>query len=259
MEQVEASPVHIPYGILSPQVMVVTGAAAAPAVGWALCRVRRNYQERAVPVMGILGAYLFAAQMINFPVTAGTSGHLLGAALATFVLGPAPAVLVMTAVLVVQAVLFQDGAVPALGANILNMAVGGVFTAHLAMRLWTGTAARLAGGRPDTGAGDACRREPGGTRLALAGAGVAAFLSILFPAAACAAEVAASRVYPLPLVLGTMTGVHALIGIGEAAITMSILQFLYKVRPDLLAGLFPAGTDRAAGSRQVEAPGKLGS
>ena len=250
---------HIPYGILSPQVMAVTGTAAAPAVGWALWRVRRQYQERAVPVMGVLGAYLFAAQMINFPVTGGTSGHLLGAALATFVLGPAPAVLVMTAVLVVQAVLFQDGAVPALGANILNMAVVGVFTAHLAMRLWTGTVLRLAGGRKGTGAGIVCRREPGGARLTLAGAGVAAFLSILFPAAACAAEVAASRTYPLPLVLGAMTGVHALIGIGEAAITLSILQFLYRVRPDLLAGLPPVQTNGASGGRQIEMSLKSGS
>jgi cobalt/nickel transport system permease protein len=211
---------HIPYGLLSPAISVATAALAAPAVGWSLWRVRRQRQERAVPLIGVLGAYIFAAQMLNFPVAAGTSGHLLGAALAVFTLGPAAAMLVMATVVVVQAVLFQDGAVTALGANLLNMAVIGVLVPWLFFEAWR----RLLRGR-----------------LALAGMALAALASIVAAAAACAAEVAASRVYPLPAVLGAMAGIHALIGAAEAAITAAILKFLQAVRPDLVPGLAPPG------------------
>ncbi len=216
---------HIPYGLLSPAVSIATAALAAPAVGWSLWRVRRQRQERAVPLIGVLGAYIFAAQMLNFPVAAGTSGHLLGAALAVFTLGPAAAVLVMATVVTVQAVLFQDGAVTALGANLLNMAVVGVLVPWLFFEGWR----RLLRGR-----------------LALAGMALAALASIVAAAAACAAEVAASRIYPLPAVLGAMAGIHALIGAAEALITAAILRFLRAVRPDLVPGLAPPGGERHA-------------
>jgi cobalt/nickel transport system permease protein len=216
---------HIPYGLLSPSVSLATAALAAPAVGWSLWRVRRQRQERAVPLIGVLGAYIFAAQMLNFPVAAGTSGHLLGAALAVFTLGPAAAVLVMSTVVTVQAVLFQDGAVTALGANLLNMAVVGVLVPWLFFEAWR----RLTGGR-----------------LALTGMTLAALASIVAAAAACAAEVAASRIYPLATVLGAMAGIHALIGAVEAAITAAILKFLQAVRPDLVPGLAPPGGERHA-------------
>lgn len=214
---------HIPYGLLSPSVSVATAALAAPAVGWSLWRVRRQRQERAVPLIGVLGAYIFAAQMLNFPVAAGTSGHLLGAALAVFTLGPAAAMLVMATVVTVQAVLFQDGAVTALGANLLNMAVIGVLVPWLFFEAWR----RLLRGR-----------------LALAGMTLAALASIVAAAAACAVEVAASRIYPLPAVLGAMAGVHTLIGAAEAVITAAILKFLQAVRPDLVPGLAPPGGER---------------
>ena len=216
---------HIPYGLLSPAVSVATAALAAPAVGWSLWRVRRQRQDRAVPLIGVLGAYIFAAQMLNFPVAAGTSGHLLGAALAVFTLGPAAAVLVMATVVTIQAVLFQDGAVTALGANILNMAVVGVLVPWLFFEGWR----RLLQGR-----------------LALAGMALAALASIVAAAAACAVEVAASRIYPLPTVLGAMAGIHALIGAAEAAITAAILRFLQAVRPDLVPGLAPLGGEHHA-------------
>ena len=216
---------HIPYGLLSPSVSVATAALAAPAVGWSLWRVRRQRQERAVPLIGVLGAYIFAAQMLNFPVAAGTSGHLLGAALAVFTLGPAAAMLVMATVVTVQAVLFQDGAVTALGANLLNMAVVGVLVPWLFFEAWR----RLTRGR-----------------LALAGMALAALASIVAAAATCAVEVAVSRIYPLPAVLGAMAGIHALIGAAEAAITVAILKFLQAVRPDLVPGLAPPGGERHA-------------
>jgi len=215
--------VHIPYGLLSPPVSIATAALAAPAVGWSLWRVRRQRQERAVPLIGVLGAYIFAAQMLNFPVAAGTSGHLLGAALAVFTLGPAAAMLVMATVVTIQAVLFQDGAVTALGANLLNMAVIGVLVPWLFFEAWR----RLLRGR-----------------LALAGMALAALASIVAAAAACAVEVAASRIYPLPAVLGAMAGIHGLIGAAEAVITAAILKFLQAVRPDLVPGLAPPGGER---------------
>jgi cobalt/nickel transport system permease protein len=214
---------HIPYGLLSPPVSIATAALAAPAVGWSLWRVRRQRQERAVPLIGVLGAYIFAAQMLNFPVAAGTSGHLLGAALAVFTLGPAAAMLVMATVVTIQAVLFQDGAVTALGANLLNMAVIGVLVPWLFFEAWR----RLLRGR-----------------LALAGMALAALASIVAAAAACAVEVAASRIYPLPAVLGAMAGIHGLIGAAEAVITAAILKFLQAVRPDLVPGLTPPGGER---------------
>jgi cobalt/nickel transport system permease protein len=220
---------HIPYGLLSAEVSVAAGALAAPAVGFALWRVRRRHEERTVALMGMLGAYVFAAQMINFPVAAGTSGHLLGAALAAFLLGPAPAVLILATVVLVQALVFQDGAITALGANVLNMAVLGPLTAWGVWTAWR----RLSGGR-----------------LAAAGRALAAVLSIVVPAAACAGEIAASGLYPLPVALGAMAGVHALIGAAEAAITLVILRFLAAVRPDLLAGAggFDGGGHAATGA-----------
>ncbi|NLI48305.1 MAG: energy-coupling factor ABC transporter permease [Acidobacteria bacterium] len=222
---------HIPYGLLSAEVSVVTGALAAPAVGFALWRVRRRYEERTVALMGMLGAYVFAAQMINFPVAAGTSGHLLGAALAAFLLGPAPAMLILGTVLLVQALLFQDGAITALGANALNMAVLGPLTAW---GIWTGWR-RLLGGR-----------------LAMAGRAVAAVASIVVPAAACAVEIAVSGLYPLTVALGAMAGVHTVIGVAEAAITVVILRFLAAARPDLLAPAGVPGGAAHAAAQSVE-------
>jgi cobalt/nickel transport system permease protein len=211
---------HIPYGLLSPEVSVATAVLAAPAVGWSLWRVRRRRQEKTIPLIGVLGAYIFAAQMLNFPVAAGTSGHLLGAALAVFTLGPAAAVLILSTVVTIQAVLFQDGAVTALGANILNMAVVGVLVPWLFFGLWR----RLFRGRQ-----------------ALLGMATAALASIVAAAAVCAVEIAASGIYPLATVLGAMTGIHALIGVVEAVITAAILRFLRTVRPDLVPALVPEG------------------
>ncbi|MGB9611907.1 MAG: energy-coupling factor ABC transporter permease, partial [Bryobacteraceae bacterium] len=120
---------HIPDGYLSPPVAGVLGAAGLAGVVMASRRAARSLDEARVPLMGVMGAFVFAAQMINFPVAAGASGHLLGSALLTIVLGAAPAVVVMTAILAIQALLFQDGGVLALGANVTNMALAGVAAA----------------------------------------------------------------------------------------------------------------------------------
>jgi cobalt/nickel transport system permease protein len=127
---------HIPDGFLSTPVWLSLDAVGVPAIGYLARRAQRELEESRVPLLGVMGAFVFAAQMINFPVGVGTSGHLVGAALLAITLGPAAASIVMTAILAIQALVFQDGGVLALGANVLNMAVAGVLAGYLPYRLW---------------------------------------------------------------------------------------------------------------------------
>jgi cobalt/nickel transport system permease protein len=168
--------------------------------------------ERIIPLAGVMAAFIFAAQMINFPVAFGTSGHLLGGALAAIVLGPWVGMLVMASVVGVQALLIQDGGLLALGANILNM---GILTAAVGFGLF-----RLVAGR--------------GRRARLAGAGLAAWLSVMAGALATSLQLWLSGTATLTLVIPAMLGIHALIGLGEALITVAALAFLGQTRPDLL-------------------------
>src|SRR2546428_5455811 len=117
---------HIPDGFLSAPVWATLDIAAIPAAAYMVREAQREFEEKRVPLLGVMGAFVFAAQMINFPVGGGTSGHLVGGALLSYVLGPAAASVVMMAILSIQALVFQDGGILALGANILNMAVVGV-------------------------------------------------------------------------------------------------------------------------------------
>jgi len=125
---------HLPDGFLTPPVWLTLDAIAVPAVGWVAHRAGRT--PSSPPLLGVMGAFVFAAQMINFPVGLGASGHLLGGSLLAIVLGPASAALVMSAVVILQAILFQDGGVLALGANVFNMALAGVAAGYLPTRLW---------------------------------------------------------------------------------------------------------------------------
>ena len=127
---------HIPDGFLSTPVWATLDVVSAPAVAWVARRAQRDTQDHRIPLLGVMGAFVFAAQMINFPVGPGTSGHLVGGALLAVVLGPAAAALVMTAILALQALVFQDGGVLALGANVFNMALAGVAAGYLPYRLW---------------------------------------------------------------------------------------------------------------------------
>src|ERR1700752_3732062 len=122
---------HIPDGFLATPVWATLDVTAAPVVGYLARRAQRGIEQSKVPLLGVLGAFVFAAQMINFPVGPGTTGHLVGGALLAFTLGPAPASIVMVAILAIQALVFQDGGVLALGANITNMAVMGVLAGYL--------------------------------------------------------------------------------------------------------------------------------
>src|ERR1700730_16201074 len=127
---------HIPDNFLSTPVWATLDVVSIPAVGLMVKRAGRELEDTSIPLLGVMGAFVFAAQMINFPVGIGTSGHLVGGALLAFTLGAAPATIVMTAIIAIQAFVFQDGGVLALGANIFNMAVAGVLTGYLPFKLW---------------------------------------------------------------------------------------------------------------------------
>jgi cobalt/nickel transport system permease protein len=184
-------------------------------VGIALRRVGSDLGERQVPLMGVLAAAIFAGQMLNFSVTGGTSGHLLGAAIAAILLGPWPAVLVLTTVVSVQALLFQDGGLLVLGANIFNMAIVGVFVVYA---VYTSLLHLFRG------------RSWG---IFVAGF-TAAWSSIFLASLACALELALSGTSPANIAITAMGGIHALIGIGEGLITVGALVFIYATRRDLL-------------------------
>ncbi len=207
---------HIPDGFLSPGVYVICWAIAATTVGIALQRTGREMGERQIPLMGVLAAFIFAAQMLNFPVAGGTSGHLIGGALAAILLGPWAAILVMTSVVGLQALLFQDGGLLVLGANILNMAV---IASTVAYATFTGV-----------------RRLINDERLGtLAGGFAGAWFSVVLAAAATALQLAFSGTSAFNVAMPAMLGVHLLIGIGEGLITVGALAFVLATRRDLLA------------------------
>jgi len=208
---------HIPDGFLSTAVSAVGWILAVACVATALRMTRRQMGERQVPVMGVMAAFIFAAQAVNFPVAAGTSGHLVGATLAAIVLGPWASVLVMTSVLVVQALLIQDGGLIVLGWNLVNMAVLGSLTGYGVYRLVLRAVGDHRAGR-------------------LASAFAAAWSSVMVGALAVSVELAVSGTASLTLALPAMAGVHALIGLGEGVITVGALALLLASRPELLRG-----------------------
>lgn len=203
---------HIPDGFLSVAIALIGWLVMLGLLAVAVRRSQNTIGERQMPLLGIMAAFIFAAQMINFQVAGGTSGHLLGGALAAIALGPWAAMLVMTSVIGVQALLFQDGGLLALGTNILNM---GMLTALIAYGLY-----RVVAQRSRT------------TRLVVAGG--AAWLSVMGAALATSLQLWLSGTANLRLVIPAMLGVHALIGLGEALITVAALGFILRTRPDLI-------------------------
>jgi len=222
------APMHIPDGFLSVFVSILMWIASILVVSYALRRVKADLDERQAPLMGVLAAAIFAGQMLNFVVAGGTSGHLMGAAIATILLGPWAATLVMTTVVGVQALIFQDGGLLALGANIFNMAVIGVTVAYFTYQ----TVQRLAGGK----------------RWGIfVGGFLAAWLSIEIAALATGLELALSGTSPANIAIPAMGGIHAIIGIGEGLITVGALALIYATRPDLLhASEGPQKTEKLA-------------
>ena len=205
------TPLHIPDGFLSLVVSLISWTITIIVLSIAIRRTEAM-DEKQVPLMGVMAAFIFAAQMINFPVAGGTSGHLLGGALAAIVLGPWAAMLVMTAVIGVQGLLLQDGGLLTMGANILNM---GLLTSAIGYGLY-----KLGEGR--------------NRALKLTLAGIGAWLSVIAGALFASLQLWLSGTARLDIVLPAMLGVHTLIGIGETLVTVGALSFIFKSRPDLL-------------------------
>ncbi|WP_405932056.1 energy-coupling factor ABC transporter permease [Streptomyces sp. NBC_00827] len=210
---------HVPDGFINAPVSAVTGVVAAGAIAVSLKGARRELDEKTAPLAGLVAAFIFAVQMLNFPVAAGTSGHLLGGALAAILVGPYTGVLCVSVVLLMQGILFADGGLTALGVNITDMAI---VTTVVAYAVFRGLVKVL----------------PRGRRSITAAAFVSALLSV--PAAAVAFTllyaVGGTTDVSIDKVATAMVGVHILIGLGEAAITALTVGAVIAVRPDLVYG-----------------------
>lgn len=206
---------HIPDGFLNTATVATTMVISAGGVGVAARMAGKEMEEKKIPLMGVLGAFVFAGQMLNFPIGIGTSGHLVGAALMSILLGPWSAALVMSLVIIIQCFIFQDGGLLALGANILNMSLIASFSSYLIYQM----SHRLLGHLPHGN---------------LIGVFLAGWGSVVLASAACALELGFSGVVPLGVALPAITGVHALIGIGEGLITVVVISFVRAARPDLI-------------------------
>lgn len=213
---------HMPDGYLNAQnplaggIWFGTWGAAIGLVALCLKRVQADYEERLVPLMGVCAAFIFAAQMINFPIPLGTSGHLLGGTLAGVLLGPWAGSLVMTIVFMVQAIFFQDGGITVLGANIVNMGLVGTFGGYYLYRM-----VRFVLGRDHW-------------RGVLIGAAISSWVSVVTAALLCALEIGLSGTADLGAVLVAMGGWHTVIGLGEAVITVTAIDYVRRLRPDLI-------------------------
>ena len=207
---------HIPDGFIDGKTAATTAALSAMGIALALHRVKRELPPRKVPLLGLAAAFLFAAQMVNFPVAGGTSGHLIGGVLVAALLGPGAAVVVMTTVLIVQCFLFADGGVLALGANLFNMAilgsVGGCAVYRAVSRVLPGIRGRVAA-------------------VAFAG-----WCSTVIASVGCAGQLAFSGTVGWSAAFPAMTGTHMLIGIGEGLISALVFLAILRTRPDMIAG-----------------------
>lgn len=208
---------HVPDGFFDAPTALASGAAAAAGVTVAVRRAGAQLEDHQVPLAGLTAAYIFAVQMLNFPVAAGTSGHLLGGALAAVLVGPWVAALCMTVVLGVQALVFADGGLSALGVNVVLMGFVSVFVgyaAYLALR----------------------RLLPASPRTIPVAAAAGGWFAVVASAAVFVALYAVGGAGDVSLwaVAGAMVGVHSVIGIGEAAITFLTVAAVVGARPDLL-------------------------
>lgn len=210
---------HAPDGFLNVGTAVATGAVSAGTLGVAIRQAREQLRDRAVPLAGMMAAFIFAAQMFNFPVAAGTTGHLLGAALAAILLGPSLGALVVGIVVVVQALAFADGGLTALGYNVLNMAIIPAYGGYAAFRLFRKLLPASAGG-------------------VVGATGLAASASVVMAAMAFAIEWLFGATAPVSFdtVFLAMVGVHLLIGVGEGVISAVAVGAVIRARPDLVRG-----------------------
>lgn len=226
---------HIPDGFLDGKTMVATAALSVGGLTLAVRQLRRHLPRRRVPLMGLAAAFVFAAQMLNFPIAGGTSGHLLGSVLIAVLLGPGAAVIVLAAVLIVQCLVFADGGLLTLGANIFNM---GIVAGVGGYAIYRGV-----------------QRLVGGPRGVIMGAAFAAWCSATIAAVVVAGELALSGTVPWAIVFPAMVDVHLLIGLGEAAITVLVVVAIQRSRPELIDPSAPASG--ALSYRQIMGYGLL--
>jgi cobalt/nickel transport system permease protein len=204
---------HIPDGFIDGKTAATTALLSAAGVGLALRQARRRLPPRRVPLLGLAAAFLFAAQMVNFPVAGGTSGHLMGGVLVAALLGPSAAIVVLATVLIVQCFLFADGGVLALGANVFNMGIVGAAGGYAIYRA-------------------VCRCLLG-TRGRVAAVAFAGWCSTVLAAICCAGELAWSGTVAWPAGFTAMTGVHMAIGLGEGLISALVFLAIQRIRPEL--------------------------
>ena len=211
---------HIPDGFIGPGVSAAAGLTAVGGFGLALRKARDYLSDRLVPLAALVAAFVFAAQMINFPILPGMSGHLLGGVLAAVLVGPWAGYIVVSLVLIVQALLFADGGLSALGLNIVNMSLIGAFGGYLIYRALF----RLGASRPSS--------------VPLL-AGLSAAVSVPLAALGFVLEFAIGGTVnsiSIGAVLWAMLGTHFLIGIGEGLITYLVVGAVMRSRPDLVYG-----------------------
>ena len=230
---------HIPDGFINAQTSLAAGAVAAGGVGISLRRAAQTLQERQAPLAGLVAAFIFAVQMLNFPVAAGTSGHLLGGVLDAVLVGTWAGCVCVAVVLVVQS-LFADGGLTALGLNITNMAIVGVFGGWAVFVLLR-------------------RALPATKTSVMVSSGIAAGISVVLAASAFVLEYAVGGTggAPVGTVFAAMVGVHTLIGIGEGVITALTVGVVLGVRPDLVYGAQDLQAPLTLGTRPGPAAGEV--
>ena len=206
---------HIPDGFLDAKTAIATGMFSVAGLGAALRRAGQQLQSSKIPLIGLAAAFIFVAQMLNFPVASGTSGHLLGATLAAVLLGPSAAIIVMSSVVIVQALIFADGGILALGANAFNMAIVAPLSGYGIYKIM--------------------RTFLRGDQGRLVAVGFASWCATVIASVFCAGELAWSGTAPWRSTFPAMALVHMLTGLGEATITMLVIAAISKTRPELLS------------------------
>jgi cobalt/nickel transport system permease protein len=212
--------IHIPDGYLDPITAIVMFAVSITFLAWSWKKVKADYPQTFVALLAISSAFVFAAQMINFPIAYGTSGHLVGGTFLAVLLGPFAAMLSMTIVLMMQAVIFADGGLTAFGANVFNMAIIGTLSIFL-VRFFT--------------------RNSNNPRRFASSVFLASWLSVVIGALVCGVEIGLSPAFAgsggVLVTVPSMLSWHAIIGLGEAAITTTLVMSLQRLQPTIISGL----------------------
>jgi cobalt/nickel transport system permease protein len=225
---------HIPDGFIDGKTAAVTAIISAVGVGFALRLVRRELPPRRVPLLGLAAAFLFVAQMVNFPVAGGTSGHLVGGTLVAALLGPSAAVVVVTTVLIVQCFLFQDGGVTALGGNIFNMAILNSVVGYLLYRMVLRLLRGFGRDAPPRVLVPQSGISPTYVRGRVTAIAFAAWCATVLTAISCAGQLAWSGTIPWSVAFPAMATVHMVIGVGEGLISALVFLAVCRARPDLI-------------------------